>query len=102
MALAPSLVDSKRVHGEPEKLIPVLLHGLLGPIDGKTYQAGFMAPAAALGITRDDDMARVLSFIRFAWGKEGSVVSKEQVEKLRKELSERKTPWTDEELKNSQ
>ncbi|MEM7700281.1 MAG: c-type cytochrome, partial [Verrucomicrobiota bacterium] len=52
--LAPSLADSTRVKAEPTELIQVMLHGLIGPIEGKNYQAGFMAPAAALGITRDD------------------------------------------------
>jgi hypothetical protein len=33
-------------------LVPILLHGLIGPLDGKTYQAGFMAPGASLGLSR--------------------------------------------------
>ena len=33
--LAPSLVDSQRVHGDPEKLIPLFFHGMMGPIEGK-------------------------------------------------------------------
>ena len=72
MALAPSLVDSKRVHGDPEKLIPVFLHGLTGPIEGKNYQAGFMAPAAALGVTREDRLSEIISYIRYAWGGENA------------------------------
>jgi mono/diheme cytochrome c family protein len=33
--LAPSLVDSQRVHGDPEQLMPLFFHGLIGPIEGK-------------------------------------------------------------------
>lgn len=98
MMLAPSLVDSSRVKGDPEKLIPIFHHGLMGPIDGKTYQAGFMAPAAALGITRDDRLAELISYIRYVHGDGASSVSKETVERMRKS-SDRKTPWTDAELK---
>ncbi|NNE93059.1 MAG: hypothetical protein HKN23_15545, partial [Verrucomicrobiales bacterium] len=100
LALAPSLVDSKRVHGDPEKLIPLFHHGLTGPIDGKNYQAGFMAPAAALGITRDDRLSEVISYIRYAWGKgQKEIVTKDQVKAVRNKHEDRKAPWTDAELK---
>jgi len=42
-----------RVKGNAEQLMPILLRGLMGPLDGKTYQAGFVAPAEALGLTRE-------------------------------------------------
>lgn len=96
--LAPSLLDSARVHGTPEQLVPVLLHGLAGPIDGKTYQAGFMAPGKALGVYRDDHIAQVLSYIRYAWGKKDTPISKEEVEAIHRKHSDRSTPWTDGEL----
>ena len=96
--LAPSLVDSPRVHGEAKRLVPIMLHGLIGPLDGKSYQAGFMAPAAALGLTRDRDIAQVLSYIRFAWEEESGPVTEEEVKRLRKATEDRKTPWTQGEL----
>lgn len=73
----------------------------MGPLDGKTYQAGFMAPAEALGITRDDRLAETLSFIRYAWGQKGGPVTKADVETAKKKFEERKTPWTQEELEKS-
>ena len=100
LLLAPSLVDSKRVKGEPTKLVAVLLHGLAGPIDGKTYQAGFMAPAAALGITRDDRLAELISYLRFVHGNQASSVSKEEVIRIRRRDKERTAPWTDAELQS--
>ena len=66
--LAPSLAGSARVKGPPDGLVPVLINGLLGPIEGKTYEGQMMVPATALGITRDDRLAEVLSFVRYAWG----------------------------------
>ena len=97
--LAPSLVDSARVKGKPSQLIPIFLHGLTGPIDGKTYQAGFMAPAAAFGITRDDRLAELISYIRFVHGERASSVSKEEVTKVRKQHGDREAAWTDLELR---
>ena len=99
IALAPSLADSKRVHGDPEKLIPIALHGLIGPIDGKAYQAGFMPSFAALGIPREDRSAEILSYIRYAWGAEiREIITKEQIVAAKKKHADRATPWTDAEL----
>jgi len=97
--LAPSLVDSKRVHGPPEQLIPLFFHGLIGPIDGKTYQAGYMAPAKTFGIEREDRLADLITYLRHAWGKKGSPVDKSAVSNIRRNYEKRSAPWTDEELK---
>ncbi|MEM7392873.1 MAG: cytochrome c, partial [Verrucomicrobiota bacterium] len=97
--LAPPLVGSARVQGDPEKQIPILINGLIGPIDGKTYQTGFMAPAKSFGIVRDDRLAEVISYIRYAWGQEKPPVSKELVKQLRMKYEKRTVPWTLEELK---
>jgi putative membrane-bound dehydrogenase-like protein len=96
--MAPSLYRSPRVQGSKHQLIPILINGLVGPLDGKSYQAGYMAPAHTLGITRDDRLAELLSYIRFAWGQEGSMITKEEVYKLRKQHQTRTAPWTQSEL----
>jgi mono/diheme cytochrome c family protein len=97
--LAPSLVDSKRVHGNPEQLVPLFFHGLMGPIEGETYSAGYMAPAKTFGIEREDRLAELLSYIRYAWGKEGDCVEKDLISQIQKKYQKRNTPWTDQELK---
>ena len=97
--IAPALAGSSRVKGSPAGLVPVLMNGLLGPIDGKTYQGQMMVPAVALGITRDDRLAEVLSYIRYAWGNEAPVVTKEDVARFRKASATRTLPWSDDELK---
>jgi mono/diheme cytochrome c family protein len=97
--LAPSLVDSPRVKGDPKQLVPILLHGLTGPLDGKTYQAGFMAPAKALGLSRERDLARVLSYVRYAWNNKGGPVTEDDVKSIQKKHAQRTTPWTEAELK---
>ena len=97
--LAPSLVDSPRVHGDPGKLVPILLHGLVGPLDGVTYQAGYMAPGKALGLVREErDIAQVLSFIRYAWGKESGPISEADVKTIKAATKGRVAPWTQQDL----
>ena len=66
MMIAPSLAESVRVVGPVEQFVPVLLNGLMGPIEEKGYEGQFMVPASALGITRDDRLAEALSYIRYA------------------------------------
>jgi mono/diheme cytochrome c family protein len=98
--LAPSLVESNRVHGDPEQLIPLFFHGMMGPIDGKNYSAGYMAPAKSFGIERDDRLADLISYLRYAWGKEGDCVEKDLVSLIKRKHQARTSPWTDEELKS--
>ncbi|CAN5906264.1 hypothetical protein BH11VER1_BH11VER1_07540 [soil metagenome] len=100
LAIAPPLAGSKRVKGPVAGMVPVLMNGLIGPIEGKTYQGALMTPAIALGITRDDRLAEVISFVRYAWGNEASSVTKDEVAKFRKQHSGRPAPWTDDELKH--
>lgn len=96
--MAPSLVGSKRVNGDPKKLVPVLLHGLMGPIDGKTYQAGYMVPLSAFGLTRDNHVAELASFLRYAWGHERPGVTPDEAKTIRESFKDREMPWTELEL----
>jgi len=97
--LAPPLVGSPRVKGEPDRLIPILLHGLTGPVDGKKYEAGNMVPVSTFGIKRDDRIAEVITYIRYSWGNKAGLVTKDQVKAVRKAHADRKQPWTIEQLK---
>lgn len=92
------MAGSERVKGPVEHLLPVFVNGLTGPIKGKTFQAGFMAPATALGIPRDDRLADVVNFIRFAWGNGAGAVTTEQVKAAKQRHGSRPGPWSDEEL----
>ncbi|YCM42654.1 ThuA domain-containing protein [Verrucomicrobiaceae bacterium 227] len=99
MMIAPSLADSARVVGPLEQLVPVLLNGLIGPIEDKTFEGQFMVPASALGITRDDRLAEAISYIRYAWGNNADSISADEVKTFRKQHETRTAPWTDTELK---
>jgi mono/diheme cytochrome c family protein len=81
---APPLAGSPRVKGDKILLIQLLLNGLRGPVDGKTY------PDIMASMASNDDqwIASVLSFIRnsAALGNNSSTVSPEEVKHVRAEL----------------
>lgn len=91
---APPLASNKRVSGDAEKLIRIMLHGLKGPIDGVRYTDEM----PALGANKDDYIASVLSYIRNDMGNEAPMVHREDVRRVRKATEGRDTPWTWEEL----
>ena len=83
----------------PRTTDPSVLSWANGPHRGKTYQAGYMAPAKTFGIEREDRLADLLTYLRYAWGKEGTLIDKNAVSSIRRKHEKRTTPWTDEELK---
>ncbi|MFA4869385.1 MAG: c-type cytochrome [Pedobacter sp.] len=94
---APPLAGVKDVNGDPEKLIKILLHGLTGPIDGKTYADAM----PALGANDDEYIASVISYIRNDMGNKGSIVKPADVKKVRDEHKGRDKNWTTQELLNT-
>ena len=57
-----------------------------------------MAPAKALGLSRERDLARVLSYVRYAWNNKGGPVTEADVKAIQKIHAKRTTPWTEAEL----
>jgi len=92
--IAPPLANSSDITGDPEKLIRILLHGLSGPINGKTYPD--VMPS--LGANDDDYIASVLSYIRNDIGNKAQTVKPSDVKKVRKETIGRTKSWTRKEL----
>lgn len=95
----PPLAGSDWVTGSEEILVRVVLHGLSGPIKvkGKDYGAVPMVPTIWASWS-DEEIAAVLSYIRFDWGNDASEVSAETVKRIRDEVGSRTTPWTAPEL----
>ncbi|MDP4848298.1 MAG: discoidin domain-containing protein, partial [Akkermansiaceae bacterium] len=92
--LAPSFIGSHRILGTGESAVRVLLHGLEGPIEGKTY-VGLMVPMA----TNDDQwIADIVTYVRNSFGNEAPMISPSLVASLRKQHADRSEPWTIEEL----
>ena len=80
--MAPVLANSSQVCDHPDYIVKVLLRGLVGPINGKTYSGGFMTPMA---VESDEWIAAVASFVRTSMGNEASLVSPEFVAGVRAE-----------------
>ncbi|MCM8527086.1 MAG: c-type cytochrome [Lentisphaeraceae bacterium] len=99
--IGPPLVKSEWVNGSKEKLVSVLLHGLMGPIkvNGKTYSPPLPMPGlAANPMFKDEDLAAISTFIRNHFGNKASVVTAEDVAVLRKKTADRNSPYTAKEL----
>ena len=94
VTLAPALI-SDRVNGPGETLIRTLLHGMQGPLDGKTYAAGIMN---AQGSNDDQWIADISTYIRNEFGNSAPMITPEMVKSIRTVDSDRKTMWTQKEL----
>lgn len=96
LMLAPSLAGSVRVRGHRERLTRILLNGLIGPVDGKTYAGGLMLP---MGSNSDQWIADVATYIRNTWGNQAPLIEASDVARIRIESATRVGPWTLPELK---
>jgi len=95
--LAPPLYGSKRVGSDDrDVVIRILLHGLTGPVDGKSYP-DVMPPMEA---NDDEWIASVLSYVRYSFGDDASTVRDDHVKDMRDETAGRKKYWTLGELEN--
>ena len=93
--MAPSLANSTRVQGHRDYVIKTLLHGMDGPVDGKAYAGGVMAP---MGTNRDEWIAAISSYVRNSFGNVGSFVTTADVARVRSATADRKTFWKMDEL----
>ena len=94
--LAPPLAAAPRVQGHRDYVIKILLKGLTGPLDGKTYR-DVMVP---MGGT-DEWIAGIASYVRTSFGNTGGMVTPADVARVRTEIAARKDPWTIAELEAS-
>ena len=99
-AIAPPLVGSKRLAGDKVTAIRIMLHGLSGPIDGKTYPGDLMP---SMGANSDRWIASVLSYARFEFGNiprsgPSPFITAEEVKTVREQSGARSTAWTVAEL----
>jgi mono/diheme cytochrome c family protein/glucose/arabinose dehydrogenase len=80
----PPLYDSIFVHGNPDRLIKITLHGVMGPFEmnGKSYNGQVpMTPFG--GMLNDKEVADVLTYVRNTYGNKASAITPEQVAKVR-------------------
>jgi hypothetical protein len=88
-------VGNPRVTGHPDYVVKTLMHGLTGPVDGRTYAGGVMV---AMGSNRDEWIASAASYIRNAFGNAAPFVSAEDVARVRTATAGRTANWTFDQL----
>jgi mono/diheme cytochrome c family protein len=95
----PPLVKSEYVNGDPKRFAAMILKGVVGPItvEGITYTS-MMPPQEAM--LQDKKIAAILTFVRSSFGNSSPAVAADVVTAARKEFADRKTSWTEAELKN--
>ncbi len=94
----PTLVGTEWVTGSEKHLIAILLKGLAGPLKvGDAVYNGAM-PAWEKQLS-NKKIAAVASYVRSAWGNTASEISEAMVAAVKKELSERNDPWSEQDLR---
>lgn len=86
----PPLVNSEWVTKDENLLSKILLKGLQGPlkVNGKEYKPN--APMPAMGHFSDEQLADVMTFIRYSWGNSAKQVLPETVKKAREQTAGQK------------
>lgn len=82
--IAPALAGSARVQAHPEYAIRVLLHGMEGAIEGKTYAGNMMA---SMKEQSDQWVSDVISYIRNGLSNDASLISPEMVAQIRQKTA---------------
>ncbi|QMW00559.1 DUF7133 domain-containing protein [Spirosoma foliorum] len=88
--LAPALAGSQHMQAHPDYAIRVVLHGMEGAIEGKTYAGGMMA---SMKEQSDDWIADVLSYVRNGLSNDASFISPQQVARARQKTADQKGPY---------
>lgn len=79
----PPLAGSEWTTGNPDRLIALTLHGLLGPIDVKGKHYLGLVPMTPFKGLSDEELASVLTYVRNAFGNTASIVGPDQVKAVR-------------------
>jgi mono/diheme cytochrome c family protein len=87
--VAPTLVGSQFALASPQITVRILLNGKEGP-------SGLMPPLGS--VLTDDQIAAVLTYVRRAWGNDGSPVASREVAQVRTSAAGRTRPWTNADL----
>jgi mono/diheme cytochrome c family protein len=96
--LAPPLVDSEWVLGQPDKIIRIVTQGLSGPVEVRGTKWELEMPG--LPIFSDDQIAGILTYIRREWEHGGSPVEPSFVTNVRGAIKDHTKPWTSKELQS--
>ncbi len=93
----PPLVGSEWVTGSEERLIRIILHGLVGEIEVEGEM--FTGAMPTWGPTfKDEELAAVASYVRRSWGNKAALIVTATVTRIRLATAARTKPWTAKEL----
>ena len=94
LTLAPPLKGSQRLQGDKEVVVRIVIHGLVGPNNGKIY------PGEMAGFPWADDqlLSAILTYARNEWGNKAPIISAAEVAKVRKDSEHQAKPYTTTEL----
>jgi mono/diheme cytochrome c family protein/glucose/arabinose dehydrogenase len=92
--LAPPLAGSATVTGHRDAMLNAVIFGVSGPVHGVTYDA----PMAAMGANDNEWIAAVVSYVRTGFGNRGTLVSTDDVARIRTAAGGRTEPWTTAEI----
>ena len=95
----PPLAETDWVTGDPERLIKITLHGLIGPItvQGREYP-GQVPMTPFRNLLTDEEVAAVLTYVRNSFGNRASAIHPSQVEAVRERTIDKTGYYTVEEL----
>ncbi len=96
--MAPPLAGSVRVQAHPEYSIKTVMIGLEGPLDGKNYPAGIMVGNKEQS---DEWIAAITSYIRTNLSNEATLITEDEVAKVRQKTKDKQGPYKYHELMNS-
>ncbi len=82
----PSLHETPFVHGDKDRLIKLVLYGLIGPfeINGKKYD-GLVPMTPFNGLLTDQEAADVMTYVRNTFGNKAPAITADDVAKIRRE-----------------
>jgi glucose/arabinose dehydrogenase/mono/diheme cytochrome c family protein/lysophospholipase L1-like esterase len=95
----PPLRGTPWVTGSPERLIKLVLKGLMGPMEvaGRSY-SGQVPMTPHEGMLNDSEVAAVLTYVRNSFGNKASPISPDLVKIVREEVKGKQGFWSPQEL----
>ncbi len=87
----PPLAGSEWVQDDENRLIRLVLHGLVGPIEVKGVKYAGAVPMTPFKFLKDEEVADVLTFVRNAFGNKAPPVTPQAVQKVRAATQDQKS-----------
>ncbi|MCO5237102.1 MAG: HEAT repeat domain-containing protein [Chitinophagaceae bacterium] len=95
----PPLANTQWVTGNEERLIKVVLKGLLGPLEINGHKFPGQVPMTPFeGLLNDEEIASVLTYVRNSFGNQAPAIQPELVKKVRASVENKKDFYSPEKL----